>query len=137
MIRPMTPNEHALKEEIIDQSATRILAKLWATMYHLQDLVGISRVDVARWSPDAPGRIDHQPEKVFACDLMTKLRLAISDYPTAWDQHAVDYMTPIDTSFDRECLNAEVRERVNKCLASCWREVEMLQRGKESEKCDG
>ena len=137
MIRPMTPDENVSRETIIDHSATQILAKLWATMWHLQDLVGISRSEIAGWSINYKGRLNHQPETNFASDIMSRLRRELTDYPRAWDQHAVDAITPEHVSFDRELLNADVRARVETCLSVHWREVGMMQRARESEKCDG
>ena len=136
-MRPLTFEEKQQRQQIVDDSANRILGKLWATMYHLQDLVGITRTQIADCSDYARGRIDHQPEKVFAMHLMDRLQVELSKYPEGWDDHAVDAVTPEGVSFDREQLNADVRAEVEAALATRWRIIELRKSVREAGECNG
>ena len=123
MIRALTPEEQAEREDLIEASADKVIAKLRATLVSCRKFADALNDKLKGLADDYPGRLDRQPEQAFARHVMDDVADKLLDYPDSWDQHAVDYICSTvegEVSFDREQLNNDVCLRVRALVGAKW-----------------
>ena len=114
------------RSAILADAETEILEKLCGVMQNLQTLLGTKLQTMRVQSGNDPNRDSHRsehlPEKDAALALVHWLHNGIGEYPSCWDDLAIERrLKQSQYAHGEEQLVADLRRRVRSVVAYSWR----------------